>query len=255
MSRMSDYEVKRAFKYSGNKIKALQKCDFNIPECTRIVEPFMGAATFALTLGKEWLGIDSNIDLILLMEWLKNSCWPGKLRNLYEYQGIRGSIKDLPIGDQAKTYLRVNISGVYVGQLSSWVIYPQHKLPIEDTIDVLPIIKQGTFYCGEAMSYEPREGDLVFIDPPYLDTSPNYKSANKQSYDVVTKEYVGALLDKIGDTNWIFTYGNGAEELFPDIEWHEIYTRKVPNIRGGGVVTRTEHIAFNYPADFTVRPK
>lgn len=252
MLRVSDLVIKKAFKYSGNKVRLLQKCDFDIPECSRVVEPYMGSATFALSMGKEWLGIDYNTELIMMMEWLKTVS-VSDLRDLLQYQGKRENVKYLPVNDCAKTYLRINISGVYVGQLNSWTIYPQHKLPVETTLDAIENLRKGTMYCGDAITYEPQEGDLVFIDPPYINTNPGYKTA-KKSFELVNPKDILEFIDGLAGVNWIFTYGDNARELFPEIEWYDVYTKKVPNIHGGGgVVERIEHIAFNYKSNFVKR--
>jgi len=207
----------------------------------------MGAACFSISSGKEWFGIDSNAELVLMMEWLK-TVDESQLWELRRYEGKRVSIKDIPERQEIKTYLRINISGVYVGQLSSWIIYEQHKLPVEQTIRCLPSIRKGTFYCGDALSYAPEDGDLVFIDPPYINTEPNYKS-KKKDYKYMNPSVLSEFVKGL-EVPWIFTYGQGAKELFPDFDWKEVYTRRVPNIRMGGTVERTEHICFSYDARY-----
>jgi site-specific DNA-adenine methylase len=239
--------IERPFHYSGNKKAVLKKCEFDTPECKRIVEPFMGAACFSISSGKEWLGIDLNPDVVLMMEWLK-TVDESRLWELKEYEGKRVSVKDLPISDVEKTYMRINISGAYVGQLNSWIIYTQHKLPVNDTIKCLPGIRRGSFYCGDAFSYKPQDGDLVFIDPPYINTQAGYKSKGKQ-YGYVNPSMITEFIKELG-VPWIFTYGQGAKEIFPDFDWKEVYTRRVPNIRMGGTVERTEHICFSYEANY-----
>lgn len=208
----------------------------------------MGAAVFSMSKGVEWLGIDLNPELVLMMEWLK-TVDESRLWELKEYEGKRVSIKDLPISDMEKTYLRINISGVYVGQLSSWVIYPQHKLPVENTLKCLSTIRKGQLLCGDAFDYTPDEGDLVFIDPPYVNTSANYKAKSGKNYGYVNPSMITEFIKGLG-VPYIFTYGQGAKEIFPDFDWKEVYTRRVPNIRMGGTVERTEHICFSYEANY-----
>lgn len=243
--------IERPFHYSGNKKILLQKCTFDIPECKRVVEPFMGSACFAISLGKPWYGIDSNPNIVLLMEWLKTvdeyTLW-----DLKKYEGKRVSTKDIPEEDVVKTYVRINISGAYVGQLSSWIIYEQHKLPIIQTVRCLPSIRKGSFYCGDALSYTPEDGDLVFIDPPYINTSANYIDKKGKSHDYCSPSMISEFVKSL-DVPWIFTYGNGAPEIFPDFDWKEVYTRRVPNIRMGGTVERTEYICFSYKSSLQVK--
>lgn len=249
-----DLTLQQPFRYSGSKTKLLSKCDFYFPDNLRVVEPFMGAANFAVSTGFKWYGYESNQELVNMVEWLQTVSPQGLQRLRDDYEGKRVSIKELDLRAEAKTYLRINISGVYVGQLSSWLIYEQHKLPIEKTLAAQENLRKGTIICGdykESLELVSRRDDLLFfVDPPYLGTSPNYNKKNSGFKAGELSRFLQHLTSL--HIRWIFTYGTEAPILFPEYVWYPVYERKVPTIhaKGGGTQIRTEYIAFNYEADF-----
>lgn len=249
--RLSELTFRQAFRYVGSKIKLFKKCDFDIPECTHVIEPFMGSACFSLSMDKPWIGFDSKPDLVAMFNWLK-TVPESRLRELKQYEGTSFSIKDLPLSNEEKSYLRVNISGVYVGQMGSWKIYRQHKLPVEQTITALPMIRKGVILCRdfkESLRWT-LPTSLVFVDPPYLGTDANYGVKHKEFNPEELIDYLNRLTN--AGVNWIFTYGTEAPELFPDYEWNLVYGYSVPRIHSKtkGSLKRIEHIAFNYNANF-----
>lgn len=246
----------KLFKYSGNKEKLTKL--YQLPpdyKVKRIIEPYLGSGAFSLNCGIEapTLGYEINEDLYAMWQWLKGvsesellelNKYLEELKSKEEKPDLKG--RGLELGPL--TYLRVNVCSVVVGQLSSWKVYPQHKLPVSKTIECLPRLKDFEVVLGSGENFSDRCGDLVFIDPPYVDTSANYKSANNKKIEIQyrpenTKDLVARLSSPI-----IFTYGSNAKEVFPEYDWQLVKTIKVPNMRRGGTVDRHEYVCYiNFP--------
>ncbi len=130
-----------------------------------------------------------------------------------------------------------------VGQWSSWKVYPQHNLPLADTLHALPSARRVEVQLGDALDYAERKGDLGFLDPPYIGTRANYESDTGGYQPSQTLNLLGRLTIPV-----IFTYGDGAPDIFPGLPWEVVKKRKVPNLRKGGTVDRTEYVAYiNWP--------
>ena len=244
------------FRYSGNKRNIVPLID--LPNCKikRVVEPYLGSGSFILSRFNDGLGIDVNEDIITMWKWLRDEATPKLLFDLASqvadavesHEDGKPDVRELGLERGPETYVRVNCSGVYAGQLSSWVLYPQHKLPARDTSKILPRLKNIELIHGDASLYQEQDGDVVFLDPPYLGTKGNYKEAAKSGIEEsYSPQKTIDLISRIS-APVILTYGDGAEETFPDYEWHQVVKRKVPNIRKGGTVDRTENVAYvNFP--------
>lgn len=252
---MSNQKIKplKPFRYSGNKSKYV-KFYKSPPEGTkRIVEIFAGSMAYSLAHNFPALGFEINTSVVDMWNWLKQVT-PQDLKDFDQTikdewkkieQGGKFDIRRLALSTGPQTYARVNITGVVVGQLFAWKVYPQHNLPINDTIACLPHFGRIDVSCGDGLNYTPQEGDCLFIDPPYLGTQGGY-------YDKTTKKNHETNIDHTGIADLIdnckvpviFTYGNGAQELFPQYNWQKIAERKVPKIRSGGTSDRFEHVAY-----------
>ena len=244
----------KLFRYSGNKVKLTPLYDLPKKNISRIVEPYLGSAGFSLNCGLNVpvLGYEINEDLYDMWMWLKSTS-KEELLDLYKFvedlktKEEKPNLKNVNLPNGPLTYIRINACSVVVGQLSSWKVYPQHKLPIQETIRCLPIIKDFEIRNESAENYENDANDLVFIDPPYLDTKANYKSAKNKKIEINYKpEDTINLVSRI-QSPIIFTYGSNAMETFPNCDWRILKTIKVPNIRKGGTVDRFEYVAYlNY---------
>lgn len=247
---MADNYLK-PFKYSGSKTKLLKL--FNKPpNYSRIVEPYGGGASYSINDQKPAIVYDINRNIIDLFKWLKVV----DIERLYELENMRKEavdnhpknkpdVRTLNVSEAEQTYIRLNACSVYVGQLSSWTIYPQWKLPIEKTIECLQRIRQIDFIHGNVHNiYENIPNDLVFIDPPYVGTHGNYredgKSGIEESY---SPKHTINLINKI-KSPIIFTYGDNARETFPNYNWQILLKKRVPNMRKGGTTERTEHVCY-----------
>ncbi len=239
------------FRYSGNKRSILPLLR-PIPAHRRIVEPYLGSGSCILSNDSMALGIDVNTNIIDLWKWLRDEATPERLRELQKLvdeavdktPDKKPSVKDLGLSSGEMTYIRINVTGVYVGQLSSWKIYPQHRLPIEQTISLLPRLKNVEVLYGTAERYVEEDGDVVFVDPPYINTSANYKQDGKggieERYDPAsTVRLVRSIKSPV-----IFTYGTNAPEVFPDFAWEIVVRKRVPRIRVGGTLERIEHVTY-----------
>lgn len=236
------------FRYSGNKGPLLKFYkDFRHMGINRVVEPYLGSGAFSLNQEFPALGYEINPDLCEMWKWLR-SVSPKELRGLSrlvedakrkeEKPDIRSL--GLPIGPQ--TYVKVNVCSVYVGQLSSWKIYPQHQLPVEKTIECLSRLRNIEVRNEPAANYKPQEGDLIFLDPPYVETKGNYKGGwdYGKAYDPAETVALAA-----STTNpIIFSYGTSALKIFPMYDWREATRKKVPDIRNGGTVDRVEFVCY-----------
>lgn len=242
----------KLFKYSGSKVKlaSLYKLP-NVGGVNRIVEPYLGSAGFSLNYAAKVpvTGYEINTDLYEMWRWLRGTNEMELLDLSNFLDDLRGredkpSLKDRGLDRGPLTYLRVNVCSVVVGQLSSWKVYPQHKLPIKDTIECLPRIKDFDIRLGSGEQFRNEPGDLVFVDPPYIDTSANYKSSDDLKLESRYNPQKTVDLISSLDCPIIFTYGTNAPEIFPQYNWEVVKVIKVPNMRRGGTTDRCEYVSY-----------
>lgn len=235
----------RLFRYCGNKAKLLHL--YRPVPCgvQRIIEPFLGSGAFMLNNDLPGVGYEMNPRIVAMWRWLKQAS-VNDLRDLADlvdrHKKDRPSVRDFNLGVGPETYVCVNVTGLVVGQLSSWTIYPQHSLPVEDTIRCLPRLRDIEVVHGDGHQFVAQDGDMLFVDPPYVATSANYA---KIAYDPAdTIRMIEAC-----NCPTIFTYGTNAPDVFPQCEWRAIKSVRVPNMRRGGTVDRREMVTyFRFPA-------
>ena len=225
----------KLFRYSGNKTDFPE---MDLSKYKRIVETCAGSMGFSLQYDLPALGIDYSLELINLLKWLQTVS-DKNLDKLKQYEGQRLDIRKIPnLSDEEKTYLRINIASVMVGQLSSWTIYPQNKLPIEQTKRAIRKIKNWKFKHGSYLNYVCKEGDFLFIDPPYLGTLGNYNEN-----DLNMNEFLS--WQKQLWVPHIITYGSPIKEI--KTKWKCWLEKKVPNIRLGGSKIRKDYYTLVTP--------
>jgi site-specific DNA-adenine methylase len=235
----------RLFRYSGNKSRLL-KFYRKPPEGTRrVVEPYLGSGAYLLNSGLPGLGYEANKDLVGLWNWLRKTN-ENELRDLaalVQSRKDKPDVRDLKLDHGPQTYIRINVCSVVVGQLSSWKIYPQHRLPVEETIRCLPRLKDIDVIHAGGETHQCEEGDMLFVDPPYVGTVGNYIEKGgkeiERSYD---PEDTMRLLEC--QCPALVTYGTNAMEVFPSLHWELVKTIKVPNMRRGGTVDRKEFVSY-----------
>lgn len=241
-------------RYSGNKARLLKH--YGIPAAEvyaasgikRIVEPYFGSGAFSMNVDLPALGFEVNPLLVAMYDWLRESS-PEELEALRaRVDEIRKSkekpdVRELELPEGPQTYVRLNVCSAMVGQLSSWKMYPQHKLPIENTIRCLPRLQHINVILSPASTYKYEDGDLCFIDPPYVGTKANYLGRKENIERLYKPEDTVSLISGISGPI-IFTYGTNAKEVFPQYDWEPVLVKKVANIRKGGTITRIEHVAY-----------
>jgi len=239
----------KLFRYSGNKKKMLP---YYLPvpsEAKVIVEPYLGSGAFSLAQKQPSIGYELNREVCEVWWWLQQVT-PSELfdlRNLMEDRkkaAHKPDVRDLslPIGPQ--TYVRLNCTSLVTGQLSSWRIYPQHRLPVEETVACLSRIKDIKVICESGENHVSSSGELVFVDPPYFGTIGNYiqdmnRDIDKKIDVLKISQFVKSLTSPV-----IFSYGSNAPELFPDFSWVKLCTIKCPNMRRGGTIDRVEWVSY-----------
>lgn len=255
------------FRYCGSKRRYLNLYPGPPEGSNRLVDAFTGSATVACylhsTTGLKTTAYEINRNVFSVLEFLKNTnesrireineFWESKrkeLRSNHKKEDIRLYSK-YGFSEAELNYLRVNVSSGVVGQLSSFVAYPQHSLPFQNTIDSLETLKKIDFIHGDFFDFENDDKDcFVFLDPPYKNTNAGYieKSSSNKSKDFSKEFDYDKLKNWLMNTKskWLFTYGDGCMEQFPDFKWIKIATRKVPNLRKGGTVDRGEYYCCNY---------
>ncbi len=238
------------FRYSGNKNRLIKHIPQPLIGTTTIIEPFGGSLAYSAHYkpAAVWAA-ESNPLVRSLLEWLRTEATSDDLTRLEGLKpsekidamawGVKHGLKEPEV-----TLTRLQISGAYVGQLSSRVLYPQHSLNLTALKERLPYVKdslrevQSDFRSPAIRMAAEGRGTMCFVDPPYLNTSGNYKSkgADHGGLDVAAiTAFVKSLPCPV-----LFTYGDGAQTTFPDLEWTKAVTRRVPILRGGGTRERTE---------------
>lgn len=241
----------RLFRYSGSKTRFLKFYRQPVAKYHTIVEPYLGSGSYSLNLAAPAVGYETNASIVAMWHWLQTTS-AAELRDLgdcledWRNKQEKPDVRDmrLPLGPE--TYIRINTASVMVGQLSSWKVYPQHRLPIDETARCLPRIKDIRVIHGNGEEHNPQRGEHLFIDPPYVGTTANYLDPSAQSPNLeaiynplATKDLVSRSIGPV-----TMTYGSNAQSLFPDYTWEHVRSRKVPNLRSGGTVDRTEWVSY-----------
>jgi len=238
----------RLFRYSGNKSRLLGLYRPVPPRVTRIVEPYLGSGAYGLNSGLPLLGYEIDPELVGMWRWLQGVDEKG-LRDLDRLVEDRKKletkpdVRDMGLESGALTYVRVNVCSVVVGQLSSWKVYPQHRLPIEETIRCLGRLRDVSVVLGRGEDHVPADGDGMFVDPPYIGTVGNYGDGVEDGYRAA--DTIG-LIDRAvaADVPCMVTYGTNCREVFPSWSWEKVKDVRVPNMRKGGTVDRSEWVAY-----------
>lgn len=237
------------FRYSGNKSRLLKHYRTPPPGTKRVVETYLGSGAFLLAQTHPGLGYDTNGDLVAMWHWLQK-CTRQDLLDLnsdvekLKLTESKPDVRKLGLALGPQTYVRINTTGVLVGQLTAWRIYPQNKLPVDNTSKYLEKIRDVEVIHGDASLYQHWNGDLLFVDPPYVGTTGGYVEKGKGSLEARYKPQDTVNLIDQTTNPVILTYGDGAQDIFPSYDWQLVATRKVPNVRRGGTVDRSEYVAY-----------
>lgn len=202
----------KLFRYSGSKESLLHLYPKPPQSCLRIVEPYLGSGCYGLHYSRiPVLGYEINPLVYKLWKWLQKAT-PSDLHELeavFKSVADKTDVRSLNLKKGPQTYLRLNVCSLMVGQLTSWGIYRQHNLPVEETIKCLPQLKRFTVLNEDGSTHVPLKTDLLFIDPPYIDTIGGYKSSisHETTYDPTATI---RLVDRAASKGCpiIFTYGS-----------------------------------------------
>jgi site-specific DNA-adenine methylase len=232
-----------SFRYSGAKKRMLKYLPIPLKGTMQIIEPFAGSLSYSLNYKpKSIIGADSNLLIRELWDYLTHSFTLEKVDNILQRRPTNNiDLRNIYSGPEL-TLMRLQTSGVYVGQLSSYIHYAQHKSGIKklfnelescnlkDTLHPLFNDFKQTFNLTNDLN------TICFLDPPYNKTSANYIGNQSVNYRDIQDYFISCKCP-------IFmTYGDGAKDIFPKLTWETLTTRKVPNIRRGGTTDRTEWI-------------
>ncbi len=245
------------FRYSGSKKRQLKYLP-PPPDGTHcIIEPFAGSAAYGLHyMPRRLLLMEKNEDVAALWNWLIREASDHDVEELELFLcakrklGEKVDIRTFNLTKPQETLARLTSSGVYVGQLSSWIFYPQHSIDFSAIRGLLGYIKESVevvgFDFGTMTAYYSQPGVMLFLDPPYFGTAANYqdKTAKKNLDKIDLRDRLTAALSE-NDLPTIFTYGEGAPEVYPTLNWTLACERKVPRIRTGGCVIRKEWVSLS----------
>ena len=210
MSRdlLGNFILKPLLKWVGGKTKLLNKLEpYFKGEFETYIEPFLGGGAVFLrfhTIGRNWIISDLNRDLIhfyLMVRDNSNKLIEELKRNVYKnnediYYKLRKRFNDKKKLDEydvefAALFLYLNkhcYNGLYrvnsKGKFNA--PYGKYKNPIlYDKINLLDwskLLQQGIITCcdyKETLALA-KEGDFIYLDPPYDQTFDNY---NEVSFD------------------------------------------------------------------------
>ena len=227
--------MKKLTRYSGSKNRLLKYLPDVPADTKRLVELYGGSLAWSLNQTLPFLAYEINPKMISMYEWLLTLS-PAEIMALPE-PNVKTDIRDFGWCEGQNTYYQLNGCSVILGQLSSWTYYPKNKLPKQNTIDALSRLKEGVIVAGDCHQYEYQEGDFVFIDPPYINTKANY-IGGEETYQ--PSQTVG-VIDRLPKGRWMMTYSSVPSE-FAKYEHKILCKVKVPNIRKGGTVERSEYL-------------
>jgi hypothetical protein len=242
------------FPYSGSKARVAHLLPAPPSGVSAIVEPFAGSLAYALRHRPARVAAAEAHPLMReLWRWLAQEATPEELLSLESMRPTEKiDLRSLDLSPAQTTLLRLACSGAYVGQLSSWIAYPQHRVSFALLREALPYLRRALcvpfapdFRALEPELYERRDV-AWFIDPPYLGTNPNYGAPSPSSASWRPAD-VEALVRSVAGP-WLVTYGDGAPDLFPSLPWRELPARYVPILRGGGTRLRREFFACSWAA-------
>lgn len=266
---MTDYL--KYISYSGSKQWVLPLLK-PLPEYTRAVELYAGSMAFSLNQNMPAIGYDVSPAIVQLFAMLEFARERDESRFLGLLNAATKVVEENP-GEDVETALykladacyyecaiapnniepnaydfmywliKCYCCGLYSGQMGSRKIYPQHRIPVEKIMRVFREAPPIHVIHGSAELYTPEVGDLVFIDPPYHGTDGGYG----KGYDPESTRNILKML-KETQTPYIFTYGDGAESVFPGEDWILVKTKSVPNLRNRNVApkSRGEYISYGY---------
>lgn len=235
------------FRYSGSKKRLIKYLPMPPTGVSHIVEPFAGSLAYTLHYRPARATFaEANAIVRELLVWLATSANYEDLVNLDNKRASsKLDVRGLNLPRAQETLLRLQTSGAYVGQLSSWTLYPQHSPRCAEIWSDAAYLQTATEECYEdyaQTAVADGKNTMFFIDPVYENTAGNYNvnnTGNKTSLDYrMVEDFILSLRCPT-----CVTYGDGAHDTFPRLTWTKLCDRRVPILRGGGTKLRQEWIA------------
>lgn len=232
------------FHYSGNK-KRLSPL-LRKPVSDIVIEPFAGSAGYSLYYKpSKVILFENNTDIYNLWNWLITATTIKDLEKLESLKvSVKTDIRTLNLPKPEETLFRLTCASVYVGQLSSWIAYPQNSVNFSFLKENLDYIKNNITLGGKDFRESLSLKGTFFIDPPYVGTHGNYKDKSKKlSLDNIEISDITNFIDQLTEPI-IFTYGTDAPTIFPQYDWVSVLEKKVPRIRTGGTSNRIDYVCY-----------
>lgn len=238
MDLLNDQEVfKPILRWAGGK-SWLIKHLYNIKKSNYndYHEPFLGGAStfFYLQPQKNAFLSDLNGDLIETYQIIKDNPIPviNKLKTYQNtedfYYKIRGEIFETPIDRAARfIYLnqtsfngiyRVNLKGIYnvpFGFRTKQFLNSENLLAAKKAL-ANTTLRQGDFY---SIIDNVKEGDLVFLDPPYTVSHNNngFIKYNEKIFSLDDQKRLSKLIDEIKEKGGLYILTNAAHKTIEEI--------------------------------------
>jgi hypothetical protein len=214
------------FRWMGNKSRLLQFFGDKPNDYKRIIEPYAGSMTYSFNMSndnQEIVGYEIDENALGIWDWLSNVS-DSEFEKLEKwYNGLppkRFDLRDCSLPQEVKNW--VSLGGAMLPVYRN-VIYPGEKRPNwKSSKKAIELLRTGRVKIIEGSCHElleTRDGDLLFVDPPYYESGEDYGNEDYRPTQTITMLEDAKLPS-------ILTYGDFAPEHFPCYEW-EVITRKI----------------------------
>ncbi len=234
---------KSMFVYHGNKNRLIPKMrSISHLGIKRVVEPFLGSGAYSIAQGLPAVGYEINERLCGVWKWLQNctaeDLYDLEARYIANFEGgknLKVRIDDCGYSQPEADYVRLQCGGMVPGSLKNNLTYWNQKgnrhrsLAITGTINCLEAIRNIEVRCEDGHSHVVEDGDLLFVDPPYLGTQASYISSKGDPTKLYDPQKTVDLINSTSNPI-IMTYGERAEEVFPDFKWEVLTQTLSPNV-------------------------
>lgn len=273
-------------KWTGGKRQLLPELHKRKPiEFNNYIEPFVGGGAFLFSLEpKEGIINDLNEDLIFCYISIRDNL--SELINFLELHRDRNS-KDyylkIRAQDRSENYsemspveraarlmymLRVNFNGMYRVNSKNYFNVPYGRYVNPKIIDSHNLKKIHNFLNNSDISIEnkdyeiildsSKEGDFVYLDPPYapLSETSSFTSYTSQGFPLEEQIRLKKSLDRLNEKGVLFMQSNSASPLIFDLysEYNIDLVKASRSINSDSAKRGkiNEVIITNYPTDNSV---
>jgi len=230
----------KSFPYMGNKSRYVKYIRSPPKNTERVVELYLGSGAYFLNKSGDLqgLGFEYDKNLCELWWWLQKQT-KQDIEDLAEYieyaktkfKYVQELTNDYGLEKGAELFVRICCCGWSKGVLENSLLFKEYKINVKVDLDKIKQIEVLNKPCSH---YNYREGDLVFIDPPYIDTYGNYQ--NSGYHPDQTRRIIKTIKGPI-----IFTYGDNC--TFPEYHWQKLGNKAV-GLQSGESRVRGEYITY-----------